>query len=100
MKKLSAKATATLYTQAGSVNKMYVNAIRGSRINGDKIYPCSYAGSGRYITLRDYTSYITTALKLAGYKFEAGNNAPRGGKEGNFIKCSSTAMNFLILLTK
>ena len=100
MKALSKKATEVLYTKKGTVQSNYVNAIKGSRFDGNKIYPVSWSRSGKHVNLKDNTFYITTALKLAGYKFETGNDAPRGGNEGDFIKCSSTAINFLILLTK
>jgi len=100
MKTLSKKATEVLYTNKGTVQSNYVNAIKGSRFEGNKIYPVSWSGSGRHINLKDYSSYITTALRLGGYKYEMGNDAPRGGKKGFFIQCSSTAINFLILLSK
>jgi len=35
-------------------------------------------------------------LSAQGYKFTTGNDAPRGGVEGDFIKISNTAIIFLM----
>jgi hypothetical protein len=98
MKKLSKAAQAKLYTKSGKVNKHLVNAIRSVRFDGNKIYTCRWFSKGR--SLKDYTTIICDALKAGGYKYTCDNDAPRGGQEGFHIKCSSTAINFLILLTK
>lgn len=100
MKALSKTARNALMTKSGAVNKNIINAIKGCRIDGNKIYPCSWKRSGRHVNLTDHTYTITSVLRLGRYKFETGNDAPQGGKEGNFIKCSNTAINFVILLTK
>lgn len=84
-------------TAKGTVNKTISNALRGCRFDAttNKIYTKRYSGSGRYINLQDYSFYVSQILNLQGYKFETGNDAPRGGKEGDFFKVSKTAFNFL-----
>jgi len=58
---------------------LYVTAI-------DFIRPCRVTGSGSYIKNVDHTKDITEGLKLLRLKIEEGNDAPRGGKPGNYIK--------------
>ncbi len=50
------------------------------------IRTCHTSGSGRYTTNLDYTEEVKRILMLIGVKFESGNDSPRGGKPGNFIK--------------
>ena len=50
------------------------------------IRPCFVRGSGRYISNADYTSDICTAFNKLGVKYTQGNDAPKGGKPGNFIR--------------
>lgn len=50
------------------------------------IRPCWISGRGRFATNLDYTgslSYLLTQLRV---RYEVGNDAPRGGKTGNFIR--------------
>ena len=87
-----------IYTKKGELNKLFLNALKNSRMSKNKIYPASYTGSGRYINLSDYSFYIEILLKDKGYKYTRGNDAPRSGKNGDFIKVSKTAMNYLLSL--
>ena len=49
------------------------------------IRPCYVSGSGRFCKNMDYTRDVAELLKKANIKFVQGNDAPRGGKEGNYI---------------
>ena len=53
---------------------------------GNIIRPCHTSGSGRFTTNLDYTNDTAAILRLIGVKFESGNDSPRGGKTGNYIK--------------
>jgi hypothetical protein len=56
------------------------------KVSGNIVRPVHTSGSGRFTTNLDYTNdckNIFTFLKL---KFEIGNDRPRGGLTGNFIK--------------
>ena len=90
--------TLNIFTKTGQLNKLFLNAINDSRIDGNKIYPKHYSGSGRFVSLKDHSFYIETLLKDKGYKYTIGNDAPRSGKNGDFIKVSKTAMNYLCSL--
>jgi hypothetical protein len=81
-----------LRTKSGDIKKNYLSAWKSSITTENKIYPKHYRGSGRHITLADYSSYIISMLKDLGYKFTEGNDAPRGGAQGYYIKVSSRAM--------
>ena len=48
-------------------------------------HPYYYSGSGRFSKCAG-VDYISTALKLIGVNFETGNDAPRGGHLGYFVK--------------
>ena len=82
-------------TQKGEVHQHYLSAIQNCRFDGNKIYYSSWKRNGRHQTLVDYSFKIIQILQAQKYKFELGNDAPRGGKDGNFIKVSSTARKFL-----
>lgn len=61
-----------------------------SVINGERVIrPCHTSGSGRFTTNLDYTSDVMQILSLLGVKYEIGNDSPRGGKTGNFIKITT-----------
>lgn len=49
--------------------------------------PVLWVDKGR--TLRDHHANIEEGLRLLGIDFETGNDAPRGGKEGYFIKLTA-----------
>lgn len=98
--KLEGKYSLVLTTKSGEVNKNTKSAINNCRIEGNKIYTKQYTGSGNYKNFKDNSGIIETILKRLGYEFTTGNDAPRGGKEGDFIKCSKTAINAIIELSK
>ncbi len=50
------------------------------------IRPVDTSGAGRFTSNLDYTNDVEKLLALLGVKYESGNDAPRGGKTGNFIK--------------
>lgn len=50
------------------------------------IRPCKYNYNGRRVSVTDYRWQIMEALNACKIKFETGNDAPRGGAEGNYIK--------------
>lgn len=67
--------------------------------NNGIIHYSFYTGSGRYVRKVSYYYELTQILRLAGYKWAEGNDAPRGGAQGDYIKISKTAVNFLKSLT-
>lgn len=50
------------------------------------IRPCWTSGAGRFCKNLDYTADVRRLLKALRVSFVEGNDAPRGGLTGNFIK--------------
>lgn len=73
------KAYQILNDIANQTNKSYM-------IVGGIIRPCHTSGSGRFTSNLDYTKEVETLLSKMSIKFESGNDSPRGGKTGNWIK--------------
>ena len=51
----------------------------------DKVSTCHATGSGRWTSNADSTDTLSKALTKAGISHVVGNDAPRGGKAGQFI---------------
>ncbi len=96
MKSLTKKQKEVILTQKGEVSKSIINALRNCAFKGNKVYHYYTSGSGRFITNHSAYSTVVAILKASNYKFTEGNDAPRGGKAGEFIKLSKTAMDFLL----
>lgn len=79
-------------TQIGKVNRNFENAWINSRIEGNKIYHTYVNGSGRWSSNQSSRIYFIQILEAFGYKYSEGNDAPRGGATGDYIKVSSVAM--------
>jgi len=67
-------------------------------VHDKKIYPSYYTGTGRHIRLVSYSLELRLLLKVAGYKITRGNDALRSGQQGEYIKCSKVAFEFLTSL--
>ena len=50
------------------------------------IRPCWTSGSGRFCSNMDYTDEVCRLLDLLRVQYERGNDAPRGGLTGNYVK--------------
>ena len=56
-------------------------------INGSEIIrPCYASGRGKFTSNQDHTQITENYLSKIGIMFESGNDSPRGGKTGNYIK--------------
>lgn len=56
------------------------------QVEGDKIRVCWTSGRGRFTTNLDHGNTICAALDLLKIKYQTGNDAPRGGATGKYIK--------------
>lgn len=59
---------------------------KSSMVHRKTIRPCFVRGRGRFISNADYTKEIEDLLILLGVKYKVGNDAPKGGLHGNYIK--------------
>lgn len=55
--------------------------------DGNKVIrPCWTSGRGRFTQNRDYTDQLCSLLDSMKVRYQRGNDAPRGGKTGNYVK--------------
>lgn len=86
-KRLEKRYTGSKSAKAYRIILDIINGTNQTRmVNGNLIRPCQTSGSGRFTTNLDYTKETENLLTLLGIKFESGNDAPRGGLTGNYIK--------------
>lgn len=78
----SSKAYQIIKDVVENTNKSYM-------VYSGLIRPCRTSGSGRFTSNLDYTRDVEVLLNTLGVKFESGNDSPRGGKTGNFIKITT-----------
>lgn len=64
-----------------------------------KIYTGYYSGAGRFTTRHSAKDTVTAILNAQGYSFKEGNDAPAGGANGEYVKVSKVAFNFISNLT-
>ena len=76
-----------LYTKSGTLMKKYEDVIDILLHPDRKFRPCCWTNKGR--SLRDYRMNVTEGLRLIGIDFDEGNDAPRGGLNGNYIVLTS-----------
>lgn len=94
---MKTKTKNIVLTAKGAINKSVSNMISNCRFNSKelKIYTGYYTGSGRFTSSYSAQSTVIAILKAQGYKFETGNDAPRGGVSGEFVKVSRIAFDFI-----
>lgn len=95
MKNLSKRQKAVLLTKKGEVSKNITNALWNCRFEGNKIYHTYTSGSGRFTTNHSAKWTLLEILKAFNYKYTEGNDSPRGGKCGDYLKVSKRAMEFI-----
>lgn len=72
------------------INDLINGTNKSYMIYGNIIRPCHTSGSGRFTTNLDYTEDLCICLNRLGLRYKAGNDSPRGGKTGNYIKLLTT----------
>lgn len=68
------------------INDVINGTIKSNVVWANTIRPCYTSGRGRFTKNMDYTYEVKQLLNLIGIKYESGNDAPRGGLTGNYIK--------------
>lgn len=90
MKNLTRKQKDYLYTKKGEL-RSNVKRAQGVYYGKGLFRPVQTGHRGGRGTVRDVTSDVLGVINILGYKYKTGNDAPRGGKSGDFIKISSLA---------
>jgi len=95
---MKTKTRNIIFTKAGKVNQNLLNALSNCSFNPttNQIYTGYYNGSGRWGTKQSAEHHVIGFLNAQGYNFTKGNDAPKGGITGDFLKVSKTAFNFIL----
>ena len=80
---LQKRLSKSTFTKQSKAYQMVSEWINGGSAT---LRTCHTSGSGRFITNLDYTADVKWLLLQMNVKFIAGNDAPKGGKTGNFIQ--------------
>lgn len=62
-------------------------------IIGNQLRTCHTSGNGRFTTNLDYTSDVQLLCKKLRLLTETGNDAPKGGKTGNYVRIITKIIN-------
>jgi hypothetical protein len=89
----------SIFKKDGNLTLMHQNVINLILLN-NKVYPCTWVGNGRHRSMRNISKYVIEVADYYGYKTTDGNDAPRKGAEGYFIKFSTQAQKSLALKFK
>ncbi len=79
----------------GTLTNRAVDALTLRTDNENRFYPTYVVGSGRFTT-NSTNGSIGTIIALLGFKFTVGNDSPRGGKTGDFIRVSESTFQKLV----
>ena len=79
------KLAAMNVSKNSNAYKLVIAALNGETL----LRPCHTSGSGRFTTNIDCTIDLTDLLTKMGISYEKGNDSPRGGKTGNFVKITT-----------
>lgn len=85
-------------TKEGKVSKSIINMLLNCSFAKGRIYVGYNSGRGRFTSAHSAEATVTSVLKSGGYKFETGNDAPRGGITGEYVKASKAARKAIIEL--
>lgn len=78
-----------LTTKAGTVSVKFAEVIKLINNPETTLYPVQWHRNGRHMSISDHTANIVEGLHLLGIDFEQGNDAPRGGRNGEFIRLTA-----------
>ena len=86
MKTLAARIEKHLTTKTGAIASKFNDAMYLIENPKQTLRPVSWSRSKGHMNLKDNSANIIWGLNLVGVDFETGNDAPRGGKEGFFVR--------------
>lgn len=78
-----------LMTKKGELMKKYIIPLNWLKNYGDRQHTCRWHKNGRHFSLEDKTNDYTDMLNALGIDYTEGNDAPRGGEEGNYIELTA-----------
>lgn len=90
---LNSRIKKNLTTKTGSIYSKFSDVIYLIENPTTTIKPILWKRSGGWTTLKDHSNNLINGLNLIGIDFENGNDAPRGGKEGFFVRLTKKGKN-------
>lgn len=88
----------SLFNKLGEFNIHARHAVKTSKYKGNKVYPITF--NHKVKSFKDRSPYILQILFLINEGYETGNDAPRGGRCGDYIETSEFAIKLLKALKK
>lgn len=86
---------AGLFTKKGDLNARYSSIIEHLAAGLDRFHPCCWHRNGRRHQLEDKGGNIRRVLEALHLSYIEGNDAPRGGREGDYIEITPAARRAL-----
>lgn len=86
----------TIITRKGGINKNFQNALHNCVIDqkNQKIYYFQWRRFGK--SAHNYYAYIKDLLMALNHSYGEGNDAPKRGRNGDYIKVSKTTLDVLL----
>lgn len=82
-----------LSTKKRKVYKCFECVIEALKHSKHKIHPNIWTRSGRFYNLKSNMKNLEHGLTLLGVDYITGNDAPRGGREGDFVKITPKGLS-------
>ena len=94
---MKAQTKKIVLTKTGSINKSVKSMLHNCILNesASKIYTGYYSGSGRFTSSHSAINTVKSILDAQNYKYLIGNDAPKGGIKGEYLKVSKIAIKFI-----
>ncbi|MDD3040899.1 hypothetical protein [Bacteroides sp.] len=86
---LQSRIEKNLYSKAGNLCVQYQRVIILLKNPDMMVHPNRWNRSGRHCKFVSHMDVYVNALDAIGIAYERGNDAPRGGKEGDYLKLSA-----------
>lgn len=78
-----------LFTKAGKLAVKYEEVMELLRNPCQTIHPIHWRVSGRHVYITGNNYNLENGLKLLGIDYETGNDAPRGGMNGYYVRLTA-----------
>lgn len=94
-KRLATRYTGSKSTVAYRIVRDLIDGTNNTyciRLDGT-IRPCYTSGRGRFTSNQDHTAPLCSLLDLLGLKYTSGNDAPRGGASGQWVRIATKITN-------
>ncbi len=86
---LQARIEKHLFTKGGTLAKKYEEVVELLNNPERTMRPVYWSGHGRNISLHDSSANLEQGLSMLGIDYETGNDAPKGGKNGCFVRLTA-----------